>query len=49
MTMMRMTRMRTSDSDNNYDDEDDDNNDDNNVDAGQIRGTRTRDENDDGQ
>ena len=47
--MMRMTRMRTSDSDNNYDDEDNDNNDDNNVDAGRIRGTRTRDENDDGQ
>ena len=47
--MMRMTRMRTSDSDNNDDDDDDDNNDDNNEDAGRIRGTRTRDENDDGQ
>ena len=44
---MRMTRMRTSDSD---DDEDnDDNNNDNIEDPGQVRGTRTRDENDDGQ
>ena len=34
--MMRMTRMRTSDSDNNYGDEDNDNNDDNNVDAGEY-------------
>jgi len=47
--MMRMTRMMTSDSDNNYGGEDNDNNDDSNEDAGRIRGTRTRDENDDGQ
>ena len=47
--MMRMTRMRTSDSNNNYDNKDDDNNGDNNEDAGRIRGTWTRDENNDGQ
>ena len=44
---MRMTRMRTSDRDNS--DNNDDNNNDNNEDAGRVRGTRTRDENDDGQ
>ena len=47
-----MTRMRTSDSndnDNDNNNDNNDNNDDNNKDAGQVRGTRTRDENDDGQ
>ena len=47
---MRVTRMRTSDSNkNNKDVGDDDNNNDNNKDTGQEHGTRTRDENDDGQ
>ena len=44
--MMRMTRT----SDNNDNNDDNNNiNDNNNKDAGQIRGTMTRDENDDGQ
>ena len=45
---MRMTRMRTGDSNNNKE-EDDNINDNNNKDAGQERGTRTGDENDEGQ
>ena len=41
---MRMTRMRTCDSNDNDDDKDDDkNNVDNNKDAGQVRRTRRRD------
>ena len=47
--------MRTSDSNGNGNDNDDDNNNDdysnndNNKDVGQVRGTRMRDENDEGQ
>ena len=45
-----MTRMRTSDSnDNNNEDNDNNNNNDNNEDVGRVRGTRMRDENDEGQ
>ena len=44
-----MTRMRTSDSNNNNSYDGNDNNDDNNKDRGQVRKTRTRYENDDGQ
>ena len=50
-----MTRMRTSDSngnddnDNNNDDDNDNNNNNNIKDAGRVCGTRTRDENDEGQ
>ena len=45
---MRMTSMRTSDSNDNNNNNDN-NNDDNNEDAGQVCRTRTRDENDEGQ
>ena len=45
---MRMTRMRRSDSNNNKDNNDN-MKDDNNKDAGRVRGTRTGDENDEGQ
>ena len=45
---MRITRMRTSDRDDNGDDNND-NNEYNNEDAGQVHITRTRDANDDGQ
>ena len=44
-----MTRMRTSESDDNNYNDDDNNKDDNNKGAGRVRGTRTKDKNDEGQ